>query len=85
MKQGVYIVNSSRPALVDNLAMIRSIKSGKVAGYAVDDNPFSLDDLREVELGRIVQTGHTAWYSNEAMERGTEAWINNLVDLVQNQ
>jgi lactate dehydrogenase-like 2-hydroxyacid dehydrogenase len=85
MKQGMYIVNSSRPALVDNLAMIRSIKSGKVAGYAVDDNPFSLDDLREVELGRIVQTGHTAWYSNEAMERGTEAWINNLVDLVQNQ
>jgi lactate dehydrogenase-like 2-hydroxyacid dehydrogenase len=85
MKQGVYIVNSSRPALVDNLAMIRSIKSGKVAGYAVDDNPFSLDDLQEVELGRIVQTGHTAWYSNEAMERGTEAWINNLVDLVRNQ
>jgi lactate dehydrogenase-like 2-hydroxyacid dehydrogenase len=85
MKQGVYIVNSSRPALVDNLAMIRSIKSGKVAGYAVDDNPFSLDDLREVELGRIVQTGHTAWYSNEAMERGTEAWINNLIDLVRNQ
>jgi lactate dehydrogenase-like 2-hydroxyacid dehydrogenase len=85
MKQGVYIINPARPALVDDSAIIKSIKSGKVAGYAVDDNPFSLDDLREVEAGRIVQTGHTAWYSNEAMERGTEMWINNLVDLVRNQ
>jgi lactate dehydrogenase-like 2-hydroxyacid dehydrogenase len=84
MKQGVYIINPARPALVDNLAMIKSIEFGKVAGYAVDDNLFSLDDLRNVEPGRILQTGHTAWYSNEAMERGTEMWINNLVDLVRN-
>jgi lactate dehydrogenase-like 2-hydroxyacid dehydrogenase len=84
MKKGVYIINPARPALIDNSAIIRSIKSGKVAGYAVDDNLFSLDDLREVESGRIIQTGHTAWYSNEAMERGTETWINNLVDLVEN-
>jgi phosphoglycerate dehydrogenase-like enzyme len=85
MKQGVYVINPARPALVDNSAMLRSINFGKVAGYAVDDNPFSLDDLHNVEPGRILQTGHTAWYSNEAMERGTEAWINNLVDLVRTQ
>ncbi len=85
MKQGVYIINPARPALVDNFAMLRAIQAGKVAGYAVDDNPFSLADLCDVELGRIVQTGHTAWYSNEAMERGTEMWIDNLVDLILNQ
>ena len=85
MCQGVYIINPARPALVDNSAMIEAIKSGKVAGYAVDDNPFSLADLDHVEPGRVFQTGHTAWYSNEAMERGTEMWINNLVDLVRNQ
>jgi lactate dehydrogenase-like 2-hydroxyacid dehydrogenase len=83
MKQGVYIINPARPALVDNLAMIKSIEFGKVAGYAVDDTPFSLDDLHHIELGRILQTGHTGWYSNEAMERGTETWINNLVDLAR--
>jgi phosphoglycerate dehydrogenase-like enzyme len=85
MQQGVYIINPARPALVDNTAIIGAIKSGKVAGYAVDDHPFSLDDLQHVEPGRIVQTGHTGWYSNEAMERGTAMWINNLIDLVQNQ
>jgi phosphoglycerate dehydrogenase-like enzyme len=84
MKQGVHIINPARPALVDNLAILSTIQSGKVAGYAVDDTPFSLDELCSVEAGRILQTGHTAWYSNEAMERGTEAWIKNLVDLVQN-
>lgn len=85
MQQGVYIINPARPALVDNSAIVRAIKSGKVAGYAVDDNPFSLNDLCDVESGRILQTGHTAWYSNEAMERGTEMWVNNLICLVSKQ
>jgi phosphoglycerate dehydrogenase-like enzyme len=84
MQQGVYIINPARPALVDNPAIISAIQSGKVAGYAVDDNPFSLDELRRLEAGRILQTGHTGWYSDEAMERGTEMWINNLVELAKN-
>jgi phosphoglycerate dehydrogenase-like enzyme len=84
MQQGVYIINPARPALVDNPAIISAIQSGKVAGYAVDDNPFSLNELCSIETGRILQTGHTAWYSDEAMERGTEMWINNLVDLAKN-
>jgi phosphoglycerate dehydrogenase-like enzyme len=81
MKQGVYIINPARPALVDHLAILSAIQSGKVAGYAVDDSPFSLDELQNLEAGRILQTGHTGWYSDEAMARGTEMWINNLVDL----
>jgi phosphoglycerate dehydrogenase-like enzyme len=83
MQQGVYIINPSRPALVEHQAILQEIRSGRVAGYAVDDNVFSLDELHSVEIGRILQTGHTGWYSNEAMERGTEMWINNLVDLAR--
>jgi phosphoglycerate dehydrogenase-like enzyme len=82
VKRGIYIINPARPALVDNCAILRAIQSGIVAGYAVDDYVFSVDEMNGVERGRIVQTGHTAWYSNEAMERGTERWINNLVELV---
>jgi phosphoglycerate dehydrogenase-like enzyme len=83
MQRGVYVINPARPALVDQPAMLSAIQAGKVSGYAVDDNPFSLAELQSVEIGRILQTGHTAWYSDEAMARGTEAWVNNLVDLVQ--
>jgi phosphoglycerate dehydrogenase-like enzyme len=83
MKPGVYVINPARPALVDNQAILDAIESGRVAGYGVDDNVFSLDELHRVELGRILQTGHTGWYSDEAMERGTEMWINNLVELAR--
>ncbi len=41
---------------------------------------FFLND-KEVEKGRIFQTGHTAWYSTEAIERGTEAWVENIISL----
>jgi phosphoglycerate dehydrogenase-like enzyme len=83
MKPGVYVINPARPALVDSQAMLAAIRSGQVAGYAVDDNVFSLDELQGVEPGRILQTGHTGWYSDEAMERGTEMWIDNLVELAR--
>ncbi len=83
MKPGVYVINPARPALVDNAGMLDAIRSGRVAGYGVDDTPFSLDELHSVEPGRILQTGHTAWYSDEAMERGTQMWIDNLVALAR--
>jgi phosphoglycerate dehydrogenase-like enzyme len=83
MKQGVYVINPARPALVDNDAMLAAIRSGRVAGYGVDDNVFSGNELQGVEPGRILQTGHTGWYSDEAMERGTALWINNLVELAR--
>jgi phosphoglycerate dehydrogenase-like enzyme len=82
-KPGVYVINPARPALVDNQAMLAAIRSSRVAGYGVDDNVFPLNELQSVELGRILQTGHTGWYSDEAMERGTAMWINNLVELAR--
>lgn len=85
MKSGVYIINPSRQELVDNNAIITAIKSKKIAGYAVDDYVFSSSELQELEHGRVLQTGHSGWYSNEAMEKGTEMWISNLIELVSNE
>jgi formate dehydrogenase len=36
MKKGTYIVNTARGALIDRDALVRGVKSGKVAGYAGD-------------------------------------------------
>jgi len=85
MKSGVYIVNPSRPELVDNGAILQAIEHKKVAGYAVDDFVFSAEELKSIEYGRILQTGHSGWYSNEAIDRGLEMWINNLVELIVNE
>jgi phosphoglycerate dehydrogenase-like enzyme len=83
MKEGAYLINPVRQALVDNDAVLRAIGNKRLAGYAVDDRVFTAAQLATIEPGRILQTGHTAWYSNEAMERGTQCWTDNLVALAK--
>jgi lactate dehydrogenase-like 2-hydroxyacid dehydrogenase len=85
MKQGAYLINPARPALVDHVAVLHAIREKRLAGYAVDDRVFAREQLVDLEPGRIFQTGHTAWYSNEAINRGTRCWVDNLIALAQNR
>ncbi len=75
-----YLINPSRPHLVDHRAVVDALEQRALAGYALDD---CLPELHEAEkrldFGRILQTGHTAWYSNEAMARGLQEWVDNTV------
>ncbi|QYR22460.1 hypothetical protein KZ483_05650 [Paenibacillus sp. sptzw28] len=85
MKPGSYLINVSRSALVDDAAVVVSIQEGHLKGYAVDDR-FSLagEPLagRHIAEGRILQTGHTAWYSSEVIDRGYDTWVDHVVDLL---
>jgi len=83
MKQGAYLVNPARPALADNDAVLKAVRGKRLAGYAVDERVYTRAQLAGVEPGRILQTAHTAWYSNEAIERGTQCWSDNLVAMAQ--
>jgi lactate dehydrogenase-like 2-hydroxyacid dehydrogenase len=85
IKEGAYLINPVRQALVDNDSVLKAIINKRLAGYAVDDRVFTAAQLATVEAGRILQTGHTAWYSNEAMERGTQCWVDNLIALARRQ
>ena len=85
MKPGAYLVNPARPQLVDASAVLPAIRNRQLAGYAVDERVYSPDDLATVEPGRILQTGHTGWYSDEAMQRGCEQWINHLIEMATQQ
>ena len=85
MKPGAYLVNPARPQLVDAAAVLQAIGDRQLAGYAVDERVYSRDDLATLEPGRILQTGHTGWYSDEAMQRGTEQWISHLIELATQQ
>jgi phosphoglycerate dehydrogenase-like enzyme len=73
------LVNPARSDLVDTRAIVRALKEKRLTGYAVDDN---LGDISEgLDYGRILQTGHTAWYSTEAIERGTDQWVKNILEM----
>ncbi|WP_256758715.1 2-hydroxyacid dehydrogenase [Cohnella sp. WQ 127256] len=87
MKPGATLINVSRCALVDPVAVVDAIDSGMLKGYAVDDIfPIGESDERarqQIAEGRILQTGHTAWYSQEVIQRGYDNWIGNLISLAR--
>lgn len=85
IKIGATLINVSRCALVDPYAVVHAIEEGRLRGYAVDDLfPIADKDeraARQIAEGRLLQTGHTAWYSVEVLQRGYETWVDNICGL----
>jgi len=84
MKDGVYLSNTARGALVNEDATIDALQSGKVKGFATD--------VLEVEPGRadhpyldeynVVVTPHTAAYTEECLEQMGQKCVNDCKDIV---
>ena len=69
MRDGAQIVNAARGALVDEDALVEAIRSGKLAGAALDvfsTEPYSGPLL---ELDEVVVTPHLAASTDEAQDR----------------
>lgn len=82
-KRGLVLINPARAALVDSRAMRTALSSGHLGGYAVD--PVDQDVLgRGLRPGLVFQSGHTGWYSAEALDRGLEAWVQNIAQMAKN-
>lgn len=84
-RRGVYIVNVSRGALVDQRAMADAVRSGQVAGYGADvldpepvqpDNPL-------VGLSNVHLTPHVGSRTYESVVRQGSAAVSNLVSALQ--
>lgn len=81
--RGLVLINPARAALVDSRAVRSALSSGHLGGYAVDPVDPSL--LRGgLRPGLVFQSGHTGWYSAEALDRGLEAWVQNIVHMAKN-
>lgn len=85
IKKGACIINSGRPELLHTPTLISAINAEQISGYAVDE-VLDRSDLPSLsDYGRVLETGHTAWYSNEAMELGIEEWTNNIYKMAIGQ
>ena len=93
MKDGVFIVNTSRGALLDTAAIIEGLKSGKVGYLAIDvyeeegdlffrdlSNQVVTDDVfaRLLTFPNVLVTGHQAFLTGKALHNIAETTLRNF-------
>lgn len=86
MPPGSLLVNVARSALVDTGAALAAVRTGHLRGYAVDDvvcDP--VVDADVLAQGRVLQTGHSAWWRDEVLVRGSLIWADRLVAAVSGE
>ena len=68
MKPGAYLINTSRGGLVRLDAVIDALRSGQLAGAALDVfDPEPVDASRIADLPTLIVTPHMAYYSEESL------------------
>jgi len=70
MKNGVFIANAARGGIMDEVALVKAIAEGKVAGAALD--VFEKEPKPEIQLlmnASLSLTPHTGAATNEAQDR----------------
>jgi D-lactate dehydrogenase len=92
MRQGVVIINTSRGALIDTLAVIDALKSGKVAGVGLDvyemeegvffhdlSNSLIQDDMlaRLMTFPNVLITSHQGFLTREALHAIAATTLDN--------
>lgn len=93
MKEGVYIINTSRGALIDSEALLEAIKNGRVGAAGLDvyeeetdlfyedfSNTIIQDDVlaRLISMPNVIVTSHQAFLTMEALSNIAETTLDNL-------
>lgn len=83
MKNGVFLINTARAALVDGQAVLEAIEGGKLRGYATDVYQHEPPELNRLLLNeRVITTPHIGGYTQESVQRATEAAVKNLLKVL---
>jgi phosphoglycerate dehydrogenase-like enzyme len=87
MKRSAYFINTSRPKLVDEAALVRALRDGDIAGAGIDvfeveplplNHPFRL-------LQNVVATPHVGFVTEENYQLFFEQSLENLIAFQQNR
>jgi phosphoglycerate dehydrogenase-like enzyme len=80
VKPGAWIINVARGGLVDEVAMLRALRSGPLGGAVLD--AFREEPLPETSpfyrLANCIVTPHTSWSSDAVLRRTLDVFCDNL-------
>ena len=95
MKDGVYIINTSRGALIESTALIEGLREGKIGGAALDvyeeEGDVFFEDMSDVtdrdeklatllSMPNVMITSHQAFLTDEALENIAAVTVENIED-----
>jgi D-3-phosphoglycerate dehydrogenase len=87
MKTGVFIINTSRGAVMDHDALVNGLRSGKVAGAGIDvfeKEPPATDDPL-LKMDNVVTTPHTGFLSVESQRDRQSMAVDEVRRILKNE
>jgi phosphoglycerate dehydrogenase-like enzyme len=80
LKPGAWVINVARGELVDERALARALRDGRIGGAVLDT--FREEPLPPTsplyDLPNLILTPHTAWSSSRVVDRSVELFRDNL-------
>ena len=84
MKKGVFVLNCARGGIVDEKALLKALKDGKVAGAGMDvfetEPPTSDVEKELLSLPNVVATPHIGASTKEAQKRVGKEIVNRIFE-----
>lgn len=82
MRPDSILINTARGGLVDEHALARALREGRIAGAGIDvltvEPPRDGNVLLELDLPNLIVTPHIAWASREAIQVLADQLVDNL-------
>ena len=88
MKPGAFLINTARGPLIEEEALMESLRNGHLGGAALDvvsREPLPIDSPLLTDEPNLIMTPHIAWATAEAQQKLLEQTVQNIRAFQANQ